>query len=194
MRAKALGVIAGLATMTAVGLAAPASAADQPTTQQLLDQCAQHRTDSCVFHPSGSMVVYTGSRRFVGGATNCTNAPVTRTFKFEHAETTTNSFGVSISAEAPLGKIFTAGVESSYHREWSFTDTRGDEVQATVNPHTAVRAYAAPSKAKVKGTYELHFGSRYYGHYYWYVNGEVDGQTEGQAWETTVDPAQVNCP
>lgn len=194
MRTKLTVLIAGLlACLAMAGLAAPASAADTPSDQQLLDQCARHKTDLCVFHPSGSPIIYTGSRKYIGGASNCSNAEVSRTIKWEHSSSTTNSWGVSLTANSELGRVFSAGVETSYGRSWTFTDTRGDEVSFTLQPKHAVRAYAAPAKTKINGQYELHFGSRYYGHYYWYVNGTVDGQTADQVWDTSADPAPANC-
>lgn len=184
-------LVAGMAMVVGLaGFAAPASADDQPTTRQLLEQCDQRKTDSCVFHPEGSPVVYTGTYKLAGSATNCTNDKMTRVIRWESSTSTTNSFGVTINAGAQLGKIFQAGVEASFQTQWSWSDTQADETQQEVSPHTAVQVMVAPMKTKIKGTYELHFGKRYYGHYYWYVNGTIDGQTKGHAWD--VKPKSVN--
>lgn len=71
-------LVAGLAMVVGLaGFAAPAVADDQPTTQQLLQQCEQRKTDYCEFHPEGSPVVYRAGYRLAGGATNCGSAKQT---------------------------------------------------------------------------------------------------------------------
>lgn len=195
MRTKFIGVLAGIAMVVGLaGFAAPtAFADDQPTTRQLLDMCDKKKTDFCEFHPEGSPVVYRGSYKLAGGSTNCSDAKLVRVIRWESSTSTTNSFGVTINGGAQLGKIFQAGVETSFHTEWSWSDTQADEVQQEVAPHSGVNVYVAPMKTKINGTYELHFGKRYYGHYYWYVHGAIDGQTKGHAWDVRTESARPNC-
>ncbi|MFE0022758.1 hypothetical protein [Amycolatopsis sp. NPDC059021] len=181
------------ATAAAPGIAA-ASTQDEPTVRQLLDQCNQGRTDVCDFHPSGSPQVYRGQYQLAGGATNCSGSNSTRVIRWESSQSTTNSIGVEISANVKIGKSFELGFKASYGHEWTWSSTKADEIRQDVGPRQAVNIYAAPMRTKVRGTYELHFGSPYYGHYYWYVNNvEIDGPDSNPAWDTRAESTNANC-
>ncbi|WP_461513879.1 hypothetical protein [Rathayibacter agropyri] len=43
------------------------------------------------------------------------------------------------------------------------------------------------------GTWEIHFDSRYYGHYIWYVDGSVSGQVVGQGWTFRSEQVPASC-
>lgn len=170
----------------------PMSAQGGPTIRELLDKC-KNGADYCTFHPSGSPNVYRGDYRLAGGATNCSWDKITRWVEWSASEHTTNSIGVEMSAEGGIGEVFKVSFKASYGREWGWSSTKTDKVQAEVSPRRAINVFSAPMKQTVRGTYELHFGYKYYGHYYWYVrNVEVTGPAD-DSWDTRVEGANANC-
>ncbi|WP_043569397.1 hypothetical protein [Actinopolyspora erythraea] len=184
------------AALAVTGLVAPAGATTEaePTVRQLLEQCENGNTDLCEFHPSGPPEDYRGSYDLVGGATNCSGGTSTRIIRWESTRSTSTNVSVTISANATLGEVFEVGFETSYERQWSWSTTKSDEIRHELGPNQAVNIYAAPMRQKVTGTYELHFGDPYYGHYYWYVNDvTVDGPSDNPAWETRVESKPANC-
>ncbi|SDK30035.1 hypothetical protein SAMN04487820_106216 [Actinopolyspora mzabensis] len=190
----AVGLSAAALAMT--GLAAPASATTEaePTVRQLLEQCENGNTDLCEFHPSGAPETRRGSYELVGGATNCSEGTSTRIISWQSTRGTTTNVSVTISAGVTLGEVFEAGFETSYERQWSWSTTKSDEIRHELGPNQAVNIYAAPMRQQVTGTYELHFGDPYYGHYYWYVHDvTVDGPQENPAWQTRVESKTANC-
>ncbi|MCX5049646.1 MULTISPECIES: hypothetical protein [unclassified Streptomyces] len=165
---RTAGVIGALALGASLMAAPQASADDSPTTQQLLDACSW--ADSCTFHPT-SYWTYTGPTHQVGStAFNC--ASQTNQHRIDWSDTTasTNSVGVSISVGVKFWAVYEAEVEASYGHTWttSHTDTESD----TVNIPAGRKGWIERGTAKQQATgwYELHFGSRYYGHYIWYIN------------------------
>ncbi|WP_051070131.1 hypothetical protein [Actinopolyspora halophila] len=193
---KRAATVLGASAVVLAGLVTPgtAAAADEPTVRQLLEQCEQGNTDLCEFHPSGPPESYRGADELVGGAANCSEGTSTRIISWESTQTTTNSVGVTISASSTLGEVFEVGFETSYQREWSWSTSKSDEIRHELGPGQAVEIHAAPMREKVTGTYEMHFGDPYYGHYYWYVhNVTVDGPAQDQAWFTRVEEVDANC-
>ncbi len=187
-------LIGAVAILGGLLIPATASAAEGPTVRQLLEQCEHGRTDLCEFHPSGSPEVYRGTYELAGGAQNCSEGTSTRVIRWESSQTTTNSVGVTISAGATLGEIFEASYEMSFNREWSWTTTKADEIRHELGPYQAVDIFAAPMRQKVRGTYEMHFGDPYYGHYYWYVHDVViDGPAPHPAWDVRVNGTTPVC-
>jgi hypothetical protein len=189
LAALALAISAAFTAMPA----ANAAPADSPTVQQLLDQCALGRTDYCQFKPSGNLLIFSGPRQFAGSSTNCTNFNQTRVIRYEASTGTKNTFGVEISATVKLGEVFEASIKTSFQREWSWEETKVDEIRQDVGKKARVDIFVVKAQARVNGTWELHFGSRYYGHYYWYVNGQVSGQTKGQPWNIRAEQRKASC-
>jgi hypothetical protein len=54
--------------------------------------------------------------------------------------------------------------------------------------------FAAPTRQKVRGRYEMHFGDPYHGHYYSYVhNVVVDEPGSNPAWDIKAQEASTDC-
>ncbi|WP_245267001.1 hypothetical protein [Saccharomonospora piscinae] len=192
---RMLAVLTGAVALLG-GLLVPgvATAADEPTVRQLLEQCEQGRTDVCEFHPSGAPHVYRGTYELAGGAQNCSEGTSTRVIRWESSQSTTNSVGVTINAGVTLGEVFEAGYELSFQQEWSWSTSKADEIRHELGPYQAVDIFAAPMREQVTGTYEMHFGDRYYGHYYWYVhNVTIDGPSSQPAWDVKVEGVAPAC-
>ncbi|NEB03451.1 hypothetical protein [Streptomyces sp. SID13726] len=166
---------AGVATALTLGaslMAVPqtAFAADSPTTQDLLSKCGTSSVDLCEFHAT-TYWTYTGPNHQVGTtAYNCASQTNQHRIDWSDTTGTTDSVGVSISASAGFWKVYEASVELSYGHSWetSHTDTESN----TINIPAGYKGWIERGTAKqqAEGWYELHFPSRYYGHYIWYVN------------------------
>jgi len=194
---RVVAVAVAALTGTTIAIAAPGTASANhegtATTRELLDLCNQGRTDSCDFRPSGGISTFNGPRQLAGSSTNCTNFNQTRVIRYEASQGTSHSFGVDFSAGSKIGKSFEWSIQTSYRREWTWNDTTSDELRQDVGPRSRVIIYASKLRSRVSGTYELHFGSRYKGHYYWYVNGQVEGQTRGQPWDMSSEQVRASC-
>ncbi|SMD22023.1 hypothetical protein [Lentzea albidocapillata] len=178
------------ATFAAVP-AANATHQGSPTTQQLVEHCVW--ANSCKFKPSGGMQIFNGPRQFAGSSTNCTDFNQTRVIRYEATTGTKNTFGVEISGGVKLGQIYEASIKASFQREWSWSETQADEIRQEVGPRSRVDIYVSKQQARVAGTWEMQFEDRWYGHYYWYVDGQVEGQTRGQPWDMQAEQRGANC-
>lgn len=180
-----------------IGVAVPGTASANhegtPSTRELLQLCNDGRADRCDFRPSGGINVYYGPRSLAGSGTNCTNFNQVRVIRYEASQYTSHSFGVELSAGSKIGKAFEWSISTSYSRKWAWTDSKADEVRQDIGPRSRVIVYVAKQRSQVRGTYEIHFGNRYKGHYYWYASGQVEGQTEGQPWDIATEQVRVSC-
>lgn len=189
-------VVAASVMCLGIGIAVPATASaaeGQPTTRELLEQCNWGVTDKCDFRPNGGISIYNGGRQLAGSSTNCTNFNQTRVVRYEASQGTSHSLGVEVSAGSKVGKAFEWGVRASYNREWTWNDSAVDEVRQDLGPRSRVIVWASKERSRVSGTFELHFSSRYKGHYYWYVPGTIDGQTKGQPWDFKTEQVRADC-
>ncbi|WP_146077032.1 hypothetical protein [Rathayibacter rathayi] len=172
---------------------APAANADGfVSSADLLDRCDKGEPDSCVFHP-GRIETVDDAPRVAGSDTNCTNFTSTRVIRYEAITGTSNSWQADINAGSRLGEIFEAGLHGVGHHEWQWTNSAGDEVRQDIGPHSAVTIWASKQSTRVNGTWEIHFGHRYQGHYIWYVNGSITGQVSGQGWDFRSVPTRARC-
>ncbi|MFF4276813.1 hypothetical protein [Streptomyces sp. NPDC001536] len=166
---RTAGAVAALALGASLMVAPQASAADSPTTKQLLDACG-HSTDLCEFHATAYWT-YTGPKHQVGRTVyNCGRLTNTESVGGSDTTGSTNTFGISISAEYKWFETFSTEVTASYSHSWVASHT--DTVTDTVNVPAGYKGWIerGTSKQQAKGWYELHFGKRYYGHYIWYIN------------------------
>jgi hypothetical protein len=213
----AAAVLAAAITMTIPFLPAPASAApdtggpyvssgrpgtaargvtaaeDAPTVQELLDKCDSGDLDVCEFHPSGETIAQ-GEFKFAGSAANCAADSQTREINWSSTEGETNSLGITLGVKAGLKDVYEVSIETTYGHEWTWSKTAQDKLTQTVSPGKAVNLYVATDRSTVTGTYEMHFGDPYYGHYYWYVNDvSVSAPTFNTPWHTRTEEAPANC-
>jgi hypothetical protein len=165
---RTAGAVAALALGASLMAVPQASAEDGPSTKELLDACSW--ADLCEFHPT-EYTTYTGPKHQVGTtAFNC--ASQTNQHRIDWSDTTgsTNTVGVTISAEYKFFEAFTASISTSYSHSWeaSHTDTESN----TVNIPAGYKGWMerGTSMQQARGWYEIHFPDRYYGHYIWYIN------------------------
>ena len=161
-----------------------AQAADSPTSLELLQKCNQG-TDSCVFHHTSSEL-FAGQAHQVGTTLfNCGPGDATKTVAWSDSTGESNSVGVSfiIAQEGNiLGAFgaFKSEVEISYGHRWG--TTQSTTRSGTVKIGAGQKAWLTRETAmqRVSGTYELHFSSRFKGHYIWYVPFSATGPAPDQ--------------
>lgn len=183
----------GVGVMVAGAPAASATHEGQATAVELLNACNAGRTDKCEFRPSG-ITTYAGPRMLAGSGQNCGSGTDTRVIRWEATAYTSNTWGVEVSATSKVGKTFEYSVKTSYSREWGWSETQTDEYRAELKPWVKKELYASKLRSRVNGTWEINFGSRFKGHYIWYINGgNVVGQTKGSPWEITSKEVKNTC-
>lgn len=175
---------AGVAAALAVGaslLAAPqASAEDTPSSRQLMEACSW--ADLCEFHPQ-SYSTYTGPRHQVGStAFNCGSLPNPHQISWADTTGATNSLGMSIQVGAKFWEVYEVSVEATYRHDWTVSHTDTESNSVNIPPGSKGWVERATAMQQATGWYELHFPSRYYGHYIWYVHDyQSSGYTGDQA-------------
>jgi hypothetical protein len=170
----------GLTTGGALYTTNQASADDTPTSLELLQRC-NNGADYCVFHPSGDPQLFASDVHQIGTTLyNCGPGDATKTAAWSDSTGESNSLGVSLTTSAGVGlegvlTVFKVEREISYGHTWGTTDTtrRSTDVKVAAG-QKAWLTRQAPMQ-RVGGTYELHFGSRFHGHYYWYVPFTMTG-------------------
>jgi hypothetical protein len=174
-RTRTAVLLAAMATVGGMALATPAQAEETPTSRELLDKC-DNGTDSCVFHPGGAPTDAKGESHQVGdSAFNCTQDLQRSSIAWADTTGESNSLGVSLSAEYGFSEVFKVSIQTSYGHTWESSHTETDTTNVDVRPGEVGWVTRAPQTQRVKGTYELHFPDRFYGHYIWYVPFEATG-------------------
>ena len=150
--------------------AVPAFADDEPpTTRDLLAACGT-KTDVCVFHPEGEEQLHDAERTVVvADVRNCSTVDQNETRRWTNSHGESNSVGVEVKAEAKFAEVFSTSVTTKYGHEWKWEKSTTEESRLTVAPGKVGQLTQVAQARTVKGTYELHFGDRFHGHYYWYV-------------------------
>ncbi|HEY6796470.1 MAG TPA: hypothetical protein VI248_17475 [Kineosporiaceae bacterium] len=165
-------LLTAVAAAALVGLVAAvvplASAEEAPTSLELLRQC-DSGADFCVFHVQGPADDFWQKADLVGKTANCTGSPQDASITWTKSTFSSNSIGVSLKVLVGASKAFLNGFRITYSHEWTETTTDSDTTKITIPPGYMGRVYHAREMERASGEYELHFRSRYYGHYYWYV-------------------------
>lgn len=164
--------LAGVTTVFGVGQTARADEA--PTTAELLQQC-NVRTDYCVFHPDSGPVIIAGDPHQVGTTLfNCGPGAAMKRVSWTDTSAERNSVGISfVHAEEGglLGGLgaFKSEFEVTYGHQWGTSDSTTRATDVKVAPGNKGWLVRAAPMQQITGRYELHFGRRFHGHYYWYV-------------------------
>lgn len=157
----------GLASMISVGLVSTAQAEDGPTTDELLQQC--DGADYCEFTPTSKEQFLTPAEQVSPMSPNCNNSIVDLAANWTQTKGTSDSLGGSVTATVGVFDLFEASLEVNYNHTWTNTDTKGGILTIHIAPGELGYVTRTTPMTRVTGTYELHFGDRYEGHYYWYT-------------------------
>ncbi|MDQ1290048.1 MAG: hypothetical protein QG622_3614 [Actinomycetota bacterium] len=172
------GVGAVLTVGLLVSVASIASAEEVPTSKELMEKCGKD-TDFCEFHISGPARAYLQTAGLAAQTANCTGSTQDASLTWEKSTSSSNSFGWSLKVMAGAAKAFQLGFKVAYQHEWTDTLTDRDTTKMTIPGGHMGRVFHAREMEEVSGKYEMHFGSRYYGHYYWYLPMTVNSPKGG---------------
>jgi hypothetical protein len=195
----------GLGTLLLAGVVASVTTVamaeeSPPTTMELLDKCG-NGADFCEFHIEGPARTYFAALEEArGDAPNCSSTESAMKIMWEKTTTSTNSIGVSLKVSWGPTKVFESSFKVAYQHEWIHSTTDRETNTVNVPPKHVGHIYVAREMEEVSGKYELHFGSRFHGHYYWYVPMTVTSpkansakNVVGQSFPMT-DEQRSKCP
>ncbi|MEV5508224.1 SGNH/GDSL hydrolase family protein [Streptomyces orinoci] len=146
------------------------SYAEVPTNAQLLQDCGK-ATDSCDFHPANDRTTsYTGQHE-VTRAFNCSSKDQIQKLTWSDTQSGSNSVSTEISVTAGMDFLekFEVSFKTTYSHEWAWQKTVTNETDLTVPAGQVGMVYHSTALQSAGGEYELHYGSKHWGHYIWYV-------------------------
>jgi len=168
----ALVAAAGLTIV--VGAGQTAHADPSPSSIELLQMC-DNGADSCVFHPDGGPSLFAGDPHQIGTTLfNCGPGAAAKSVAWTETSAESNSIGISF-VNAQEGSIvgalgaFKSEFEITYGHRWGSSDATSRATDVKVAPGDKGWLVRSSPMQRISGTYELRFGTRFYGHYYWYV-------------------------
>lgn len=166
-RIRAAGAAVSLALLGGLLMAPQAVAASSPTSAELLDACSW--ADVCTFHPQ-SYTTYIGPEHQVGSlAYNCGTLTNDHAVSWSDTTSETNSVSISVKVGMKFAEAFEAAVEGTYGHDWTVSHTDTETNTLHIPAKNVGWITRGTSKQKASGWYEIHFPSKYYDHYYWYV-------------------------
>ncbi|UNZ21224.1 hypothetical protein [Streptomyces sp. 891-h] len=167
LSAAALGVVAAAA--------APASAAEQPTREQLIADC-DSGAGKCTFNDPKLGKAFLGNFHQVSDSLyNCSTSPATQSMTWSDTVGSTDSAGVSVTAGGKIAGIIDLSVTATYSHTWSSTHSESSSVNMTVQPGEVGWISRAQVMQKVSGTWQTHYDDPKWGHYYWFVPDVITG-------------------
>ena len=174
-----------VATMTM-----PAAAEDQPTRDQLIADCASGE-GKCSFNEPTLGKAYLGDFRQVSNSLyNCSTSDATQSMGWSDTVGSTDSAGVSVTAGGKFAGLIDLSVTATYSHTWSSSHTENSSLNMTVKPGEVGWISRAQVMQTVSGTWQTHYDSPKWGHYYWFVPDTVTGPapngTDGQSNAVTV--------
>jgi len=183
---------AALISASVLALGAPAAQAEEPPTgRELLDKC-DNGTDVCVFHPKGPPELFVGDTHQVGDTSfNCTQDLQRSTIKWSETTGESNSFGVSLSAEAGFAGVYKVAIETSYEHTWTTEAMFGQDENVDVRPGEKGWVERGTEMFRTNGTYEMHFPDKFHDHYIWYQDFEAVGPKADAAGTITKKTAPM---
>ncbi|WP_262387059.1 hypothetical protein [Streptomyces sp. TRM49041] len=181
--ARLTGIFLAAAAGLALG-ASPAAAADQPTRQELTGDCASG-LGKCTFNEPVLGEAYLGEFRQVSDSLyNCSTSDATQTMSWSDSVGSTDSVGVSVTAGGKIAGLVDLSVTATYGHTWSSTHTEGSSLHMTVRPGEVGWISRAQVMQRVSGTWQTHYDSPKWGHYYWFwkdtITGPAKNGTDGK--------------
>ncbi|MCW7988571.1 hypothetical protein YWIDRAFT_00528 [Streptomyces sp. SceaMP-e96] len=171
-------------------MAVPAAAADEPTREQLIADCASGE-GKCTFNEPKLGKAYLGDFRQVSNSLyNCSTSDATQSMGWSDTVGSTDSAGVSVTAGGNIAGIIDLSVTATYSHTWSSSHTENSSLNMTVKPGEVGWISRAQVMQTVTGTWQTHYDSPKWDHYYWFVPDTVTGPapngTDGQSNAVTV--------
>ncbi|MFF8786201.1 hypothetical protein [Streptomyces sp. NPDC015125] len=171
-------------------MAIPAAADDGPTREQLKADCASGE-GKCSFNEPTLGKAYLGDFRQVSNSLyNCSTSDATQSMGWADTVGSTDSAGVSVTAGGNIAGLIDLSVTATYSHTWSSSHTENSSLNMTVKPGEVGWISRAQVMQTVSGTWQTHYDSPKWGHYFWFVPDTVTGPapngTDGQSNAVTV--------
>ncbi|MEV6397003.1 hypothetical protein AB0M39_19820 [Streptomyces sp. NPDC051907] len=165
--------------VAACGIAAAAvpsaAAEEQPTRQELTADCASG-LGKCTFNSPQLGEAYLGAFHQVSDALfNCSSSDATQSMTWGDTVGSTDSVGASVTAGGKIAGIVDLSVTATYNHSWSSTHSESSSLNMTVKPGEVGWISRAQLMQKVSGTWQTHYDSPKWGHYYWYFQDTITG-------------------
>ncbi|MET8983135.1 hypothetical protein ABZX85_46935 [Streptomyces sp. NPDC004539] len=194
---------AGMSVLAAGALLAmattSASAETVPTHEQLLSQCK--KADVCKFTPTQLSTGMIGPEHQVGNTIINCGGTVDRTWSWSETTAEQEQVGLSLSTTAQLLDILNGAASINFSRNFDKSHTTSESITQHMTPFTMAWTTRATGEQVITGDWELHFPSRFYGHYIWYDKDfqvKLEDPSAGYVLlhyrNLTADEAQKDCP
>ena len=106
-----------------------------------------------------------------------------RTIGQTYSESTTDSFGIEITARTKLGESFEAEIKTTFNHLWTWSFEKSDQIEVTIDPHMKVDIRISPNWVEVNGTWEVRYKSDIH-----YVHGfQAWGPMSFPSWHQEID-------
>jgi hypothetical protein len=146
-----------------------AQAATAPTFAELLNSCNKS-SDYCGFHPQ-SYSTTIGPEHQVGDlGFNCTAVDQMAQFSWSDTTGQSDTVGIEISASAEFYQVYSVSVTATYSHTWEYSSTWTESPTLTIPAGQVGWITRGTELQNATGQWEFHYGKRWYGHYYWYIN------------------------
>lgn len=182
LTAASLGLVAAMA--------GPAVADDGPAREQLIADCASG-DGKCSFNEPVLGKAFLGDFRQVSHSLyNCSTSDATQSMGWSDTVGSTDSAGVSVTAGGKIAGLIDLSVTATYSHTWSSSHTENSSLNMTVKPGEVGWISRAQVMQTVSGTWQTHYDSPKWGHYFWFVPDKVTGPaangTDGRSNAVTV--------
>lgn len=106
---------------------------------------------------------------------NCSTSDATQSMTWSDTVGSTDSVGVSVTAGGKIAGIIDLSVTATYSHTWTSTHSESSSLGMTVKPGEVGWISRAQVMQKVSGTWQTHYDSPKWGHYYWFWDDTVTG-------------------
>ncbi|WP_199739293.1 hypothetical protein [Streptomyces klenkii] len=171
------------AAITAGATALPAAAADEPTVDRLMSDCADG-VGKCTFNDPVVQKAYLGNYHQVSDTLyNCSTSDATQGLNWSDTVGSSDSAEFSITSGGKIAGIVDLSVTAKYGHTWKTEHSDGGSMGMTVKPGEVGWISRAQVMHQVKGMWQTHYDDPHWGHYYWYwkdtVTSPAPNDTDG---------------
>ncbi|MCX5064139.1 MULTISPECIES: hypothetical protein [unclassified Streptomyces] len=170
---RALGLTA--VVLGTIAAAVPAAADEQPTSEQIMADCASGE-GKCSFNSPKIGEAYLGKPRQVSELLyNCTASSASQSMSWADTVGSSQSVGGSVTVGGGIEGIVTASVTATYNYTWQSSHTETSSFTVTVQPGEVGWISRAQVMQQITGTWQTHYDDPKWGHYYWFVPDVITG-------------------
>lgn len=141
-------------------------AEDIPTDEELLSQCG--RADVCTYTVKETSR-FLGERHSVGSTVvNCEPESISRQITWSDTTESSSNVDLSFTAGASFEGVLNASFSATFGFGFENSHTKSESFTETLRPFSKSEVIRATAMVQTIGDWELHFGSRFHGHFFWF--------------------------